>query len=64
MANSIQPVNLDMTKDLAPSLIINLNITGIDKFIIRVRIARLFFWLGAKIMNCGIRFSDEGIPFR
>jgi hypothetical protein len=48
---------LDITKDLAPDLTVAVKLVGVQKYHIRLWVARQFIKLAAKIMNCGIKID-------
>ena len=46
-----------MTKDVAPRLTMTIRFKGIQRWKVRLWLAARCFWLGARIMNVGIRFE-------
>ncbi len=51
-------IAVDMTKDVAPGMMITIKLSGVRKWKVRLWIAGLLFRLGAKVMNVGIEFKQ------
>jgi len=49
----------DMTRDLAPKVIMTVKIVGMKKWYLRMWIATKLIKLGAMIMNVGIKFEEK-----
>ena len=53
-------IDIDINDLVKERTVLNINIKGKRKFLMKLNIAKWFFIVGAKILGCGIEISESG----